>query len=237
MPDAVRSRRLTIGAVLDLLKSDFPDVSISKIRFLESEGLIHPERTVSGYRTFDDEDVRRLTYILTAQRDRFWPLKVIRDALDAMDRGLQAPAPAQERPQVPQVPVDRNLPTAADLVPDHVADLRLTREELARSAGLTDATVEALCTYGLLRPGRDGHFPASSLAVAQACAALSSYGIEARHLRPFRTAADREIGLAEQVLSPLRGREGERSEQVKAALLRECIALHAALVKASLGEH
>ncbi len=91
------SAKMTIGAVLDRLKPDFPDISISKIRFLESEGLITPTRTASGYRSFTEDDVSRLEYILSAQRDRFWPLKVIKDALDAMDRGLAPPEADQPR--------------------------------------------------------------------------------------------------------------------------------------------
>lgn len=225
--------RLTIGAVLERLKVDFPDVSISKIRFLEAEGLVHPQRTAAGYRTFDEGDVERLAYILTAQRERFWPLKVIREALEAMDRGLQAPDPSGDRPIVPHLPVDDDLPTPADLGPSP-SDLRLTRQEIARSADLDDATVDALISYGLLKPGSDGHFPAAALPVAHACAALASYGLEPRHLRPFRTAADRELGLLEQVLSPTRGRGTGEAEHAKAELLRHCIALHTALVKAAL---
>lgn len=228
--------RMTIGAVLARLKPDFPDISISKIRFLESEGLIAPSRTHSGYRAFAEEDLSRLEYILAAQRDRFWPLKVIREALEAMDRGLQPPESDVARPRVPTVAADPSLPSPEDLRAGP-SDLRLTREEVARTCGLTLEMIDALCTYGLLRPGPDGHFAASSLAVASAAAALAGYGVEARHLRPFRTAADREIGLVQQILSPLRGdRAEDRREEVAAALLRECIALHAALVKAALAD-
>lgn len=235
MSGSRRAGRLTIGAVLERLKSDYPDISISKIRFLESEGLIKPQRTASGYRTFTDEDVQRLDYILSAQRDRFWPLKVIKDALDAIDRGLTPPDPSHDRPQVPRVPDLADLPSAADLRAPASSSLRLTRDELGQAAGLDRATVDALCTYGLLRADADGHFPASALPVATAAAALSGYGIEARHLRAFRTAADREIGLVEQVLAPLRGaRNEQRRDEVAAELLRECIALHAALVRAAL---
>lgn len=233
---AASGDRLTIGAVLERLKPEFADVSISKIRFLEAEGLISPTRTASGYRTFSEADVRRLEYILGAQRDRFWPLKVIKDALDAMDRGLQPPEQTQNLPQVPQQPAADDLPSTADLLQTG-PQLRLTREELAQSAGLELATLEALCTFGLLKPGPDGHFGATALPVAAAAAALSRFGLEARHLRPFRTAVDREVGLVQQVLAPLRGpRQVERRDQVSAELLRECIALHTALVRAWLAE-
>lgn len=227
---------MTIGAVLDALKPDFPDISISKIRFLEAEGLITPERTPSGYRHFSDEDVERLRYILTAQRDRFWPLKVIRESLDALDRGLTPPGDSEgERPQPPRPAADPDVPTAAELT--RPGTLRLTREELAASAGLDAPTLEALDTFGLLRPDGGGHYGEAALAIAHAAAGLAAYGIEPRHLRPFRTAADREIGLVQQVAAPLRGRGGRAGkEDPTGDILRLCIALHTALVKDGLGQ-
>jgi DNA-binding transcriptional MerR regulator len=227
---------MTIGAVLDALKPDFPDISISKIRFLEAEGLITPERTPSGYRHFSDEDVERLRYILTAQRDRFWPLKVIRESLDALDRGLTPPGDSEgERPQPPRPAPDPDVPTAAELT--RPGTLRLTREELAASAGLDAPTLEALDTFGLLRPDGGGHYGEAALAIAHAAAGLAAYGIEPRHLRPFRTAADREVGLVQQVAAPLRGRGGRAGkEDPTGDILRLCIALHTALVKDGLGQ-
>ncbi len=223
---------LTIGAVLDLLKADFPDVTISKIRFLETEGLIRPGRSPSGYRAFASTDVDRLRYILRAQRDRFWPLKVIRESLDALDRGLQPPKEAG-RPFVPAPSADPLVPTGADLAAA-AAPLRLTRAELGSASGLDAATLEALIGYGLLDADADGHFGASALPVAAAAARLASYGMEARHLRPFRNAADREVGLIQQVVPPRRGRGGNH-ERERADLLAQCIALHVALVRARLG--
>jgi DNA-binding transcriptional MerR regulator len=229
---------MTIGAVLATLAPDFPDISISKIRFLEAEGLLTPERTESGYRTFSPDDLERLRYILTAQRDRFWPLKVIRESLDKLERGLE-PAPgaaASSRPQVPAGAGDPNLPTAFDL--SHRGDLRLTDAELREAAGLDQPTFEALSGFGLLRPDPGGHYGDAALAVARAAGALAAYGIEPRHLRPFRTAADREIGLVQQVVSPIRGRNGgangNAGHDPTAQILAECVALHTALVKAGL---
>ena len=233
MAESSGSGKLTIGAVLNLLTPDFPDVSISKIRFLESEGLLAPGRTASGYRVYSPDDIARLRYILTAQRERFWPLKVIREALDAMDRGLEAPPPEATRAHVPAPPADPDVP-AADYFAADASALRLTGEEICRSSGLDETTLAALVTYGLLRPDADGLFEASALPVAAAAAALASYGIEARHLRPFRTAAEREIGLADQVLAPARRRGDERADALQADLLHQCLALHAALVKAGL---
>jgi DNA-binding transcriptional MerR regulator len=229
---------MAIGAVLAALAPDFPDVSISKIRFLEAEGLLRPARTGSGYRTYSTDDVERLRFILTAQRDRFWPLKVIREALDKMERGLE-PASGDDgaaRPQVPTITPNPHLPTAFEL--GSRGDLRLTDDELREAAGLDLPTFEALSTFGLLRPSPKGYYGEAALAVARAAGALAAYGIEPRHLRPFRTAAEREIGLVQQVVSPIRGRGRGSSNEVTsdptAQILVECIALHTALVKAGL---
>jgi DNA-binding transcriptional MerR regulator len=229
---------MTIGAVLAALAPDFPDITISKIRFLEAEGLLVPERTKSGYRTFSGEDLDRLRYILTAQRDRFWPLKVIGEALDKLDRGLE-PALGDVAPSHPQVPVaatDPHLPSASDL--GRRSSLRLTANELREATGMDRPTFEALSTFGLLRPDSSGHFGDAALAVARAAGALAAYGVEARHLRPFRTAADREIGLVQQVLAPVRGRSHGTGRKVAhdptPAILAQCIALHTALVRAGL---
>jgi DNA-binding transcriptional MerR regulator len=230
--------RMTIGAVLARLKPDFPDVSISKIRFLEAEGLVTPSRTGSGYRTFSEQDVERLHYILSAQRDRFWPLKVIRDALDALDRGLQptGPGDAASRPTVPAAVLDPGLPTPQDLT--RPSSLRLTASELRQAAGLDEPTFAELTAFGLLRSDSTGHYGESALAVARAAGALSAYGIEPRHLRPFRTAADREIGLVQQVTSPMRGRgsagRAPTGEDPTPEILALCIALHTSLVRAGL---
>jgi DNA-binding transcriptional MerR regulator len=231
----------TIGAVLAALASDFPDLTISKIRFLEAEGLVTPHRTGAGYRTYTDRDVERLRYILTAQRDRFWPLKVIRDALDAMDRGLQ-PGEADDpdaRPRVPDPTADPDVPTIDELAAP--LTLRLTARELRDAAGLDRPTLNALETYGLVRADAGGHFDDDALAVARAAAALAAYGVEPRHLRPFRTAADREIGLVQQIVQPARSAAGRpprgeaaTPEDPTPEVLRLCVALHTALVRSGL---
>lgn len=231
---------MTIGAVLAAVQDDFPDVSISKIRFLEAEGLLTPARTASGYRTYSAADVERLRYILTAQRDHFWPLKVIREALDAMDRGL-TPARTDDggmpRPSVPAVVPDPDVPESAELVAGE--SLRLTAKELAGASGLDEQVLRELETFGLVRADDSGHYDESALRVATAAGALAAYGVEPRHLRPFRTAADREIGLVQQVVSPHRGRarggKGAGGDDPTVEVLRLCIALHTALVKDGLG--
>lgn len=226
---------MTIGAVLTALRAEFPDITISKIRFLEAEGLVTPQRTPSGYRTFSQQDVDRLRYVLSAQRDRFWPLKVIRDNLDALDRGLTTPDDGgTARAQPPEPRPDADVPSATDLLA--ASSLRLTRDELREATGLDDATLAALETFGLLRADASGHFGEAALTVAHAAAGLAAYGIEARHLRPFRTAADREIGLVQQAVSPHRGRRSGEGTDPTGEVLRLCISLHTALVKSGLGQ-
>jgi DNA-binding transcriptional MerR regulator len=230
---------MTIGTVLAALQQDFPDVTISKIRFLEAEGLVKPARTESGYRTYAVQDLDRLRYILTAQRDHFWPLKVIAAALDAMDRGLtpEHTDSGMPRPSVPSPVADPEVPTAAALTT--AGSLRLTRAELASSSGLDADTIDALENYGLLHPDATGHFGDAALTVAHTAAELAAYGLEPRHLRPFRTAADREIGLVQQVVTPHRspsakGARGAAKADPTGDVLRLCIALHTALVRDGL---
>jgi DNA-binding transcriptional MerR regulator len=230
---------MTIGAVLAALQADFPDVTISKIRFLESEGLVTPARTGSGYRTYSTQDLARLRYVLTAQRDHFWPLKVIASALDAMDRGLtpERTEAGLSRPSVPAPVADPEVPTAAALTA--TGSLRLTRTELVASSGLDADTVDALANFGLLHADSTGHFGDAALTVAHTAAELAAYGLEPRHLRPFRTAADREIGLVQQVVTPHRSTAGKASRGGAATdptgdVLRLCIALHTALVRDGL---
>jgi DNA-binding transcriptional MerR regulator len=232
------ARRLTIGKVLAELAEEFPDVSASKLRYLEAEGLVTPQRTASGYRTFSPADVARLRYILGAQRDRFWPLKVIAEALDALDRGLTEPdgtdlPGATSRPGRPRPPVpspDPEVPSAATLLTRHTVSL--TGPEVREATGLDKETFLALETYGLLTSDPTGHYGEDALAVAAAAHTLAAHGLEARHLRPFRTAADREIGLAEQVLATRHG-AGTRDERA-AEIVSACLALHVALVRAGL---
>lgn len=231
--DATRRTGMSIGSVLRALQPEFPDLSISKIRFLESKGLVSPQRSGSGYRYFTQQDVERLAYILRAQRDRFWPLHVIRDALDAFDRGLHAPDAVSARPVAPSVGPDPAVPDAATLGAP-VSEVRLTAAELRESSGLGEGQLSALMEYGLVTSDAQGHFDQLDLAVATEAAALASHGLEARHLRPFRMAADREVGLVAQALSPRNGRPD--ADQALAEILSHCIALHVALVRAGLAE-
>jgi len=238
---------LSIGAVLSGLRAEFPDVTISKIRFLESEGLIAPRRTASGYRQFSSADVTRLRFVLAAQRDRYLPLKVIKEQLDAMDNGLHSTTGTSVTAMTPRAAVagDRadqaaraahGMPTAADFAAG--AELRMTREELLSEGGIDQAVLAELEQHGLIRPGAAGFYDADSVLVARTVRALAEYGLEPRHLRSFRAAADREVGLLAQIVTPLaRQRDPdarERADEVVRELAALTVRLHALLVKAGL---
>ena len=229
---------LSIGEVLSKLRGDFPDVTISKIRFLESEGLIEPQRTPSGYRKFTSVDLERLRYVLLAQRDQYLPLRVIKENLDAMDRGLEparaATGHSLPRPALGLATVDGEL-SAANFAPS--SEMRLSREELVSASGVSDAALTELESFGLITI-RGRHYDADSLAVATAVAQMSAFGIEPRHLRSFKSAADREIGLIEQVVTPLHRQKSSdskaRAEEVSKEIAALSIRLHAGLVRAGL---
>jgi DNA-binding transcriptional MerR regulator len=221
--------RLTVGAVVRALSEEFPDVTISKVRFLEAEGLVTPARTAAGYRQFTPDDVERLRYVLRAQRDQFWPLRVIKDNLEAIDRGLTPRDAGDGRPQAPAPVPDPDVPDAGALATGR--SLRLTAAELARASGLAPGEVADLAAHGLLRPDPSGLHDDADLQVAHAAAGLGAYGVEPRHLRGFRAAADREVGLVEQVVGPRRGADAQWHAAEVAHL---CLSLHAALVRGGL---
>jgi DNA-binding transcriptional MerR regulator len=217
------SGSLSIGEVLSALKRDFPDISISKIRFLEAEGLVTPARTPSGYRRFTTHDVHRLKQVLVLQRDQYLPLKVIREQLEA---GAPDPAPVAGSGLAPE-----------DYRPG-AGRVRLTRGELAEESALSEAQVGQLEEIGLLWATPAGHYDEDALAIATVVARLSAYGIEARHLRPFRVVTDREAGLVAQMATPYanpRDRDGRaRQQEVIRELAALLVTLHAALLRAEL---
>lgn len=225
---------LSIGEVLAKLRGDFPDVTISKIRFLESEGLIEPQRTPSGYRKFTTSDLERLRYVLLAQRDQYLPLKVIKDNLDALDRGLEPASAPGGAPSPRLAPIDTAIAPSAFI---EQSDLRLSREELLRSSGLQEEQLVELESYGLVVL-RGRHYDGDALTVAKVVAELGSFGIEGRHLRAYKTAADREVGLVEQVITPLLRQKNPdskaRAEEVSREIASLSVRLHAALIRAGL---
>lgn len=231
----------SIGEVLSRLRAQFPDVTISKIRFLETEGLVEPQRTPAGYRKFSTADVERLRYVLECQRDHYLPLRVIRTHLAAMDRGEPPPPSTTGEPAEAAAagPVADRLPTAESFSAADPSEIRLTRGELAQAAGLESEQLQELERFGLLatRTGSSS-YDGNALVVARTVAQLARFGVEPRHLRSFKTAADREIGLIEQIVSPYarqRGAEArDRAQGVVAELAALSVRLHAALVRAGL---
>lgn len=225
---AIVSGTISIGEVLSLLKRDFPDVTISKIRFLEAEGLVTPERTAAGYRRFGQHDIDQLRAVLTLQRDQYLPLRVIRDHIN---EGLPDP----EAP--PRSPI-----AGSGLQPDDfragAGRVRMTREELAEASGLAESFVAQLESIGLVWAQPAGHYDADALAIASIASRLSVFGVEARHLKPFRVVADRETGLVEQMATPYsqpRDRDGrERQQETIRELASLFVHLHAALLRAEL---
>ena len=225
---------LSIGEVLSKLRTEFSDITISKIRFLESEGLIEPQRTPSGYRKFTNSDLERLRFVLLAQRDQYLPLRVIKENLDALDRGL-TPASVVGGVAAPRLVSQDGSITSSTFGEDQ--DLRLTRAELISASEITDDQLAELESYGLITiKGR--HYDADALAIAKCVVAISAFGIGARHLRAFKTAADREIGLVEQVTTPIRSQKGSeakaKADETERELAALSIRLHASLVRAGL---
>jgi DNA-binding transcriptional MerR regulator len=232
--------RLSIGEVLEQLRPDFPGLNISKIRYLESEGLVEPERTPSGYRKFAHQDVERLRYVLTAQREHYLPLKVIREHLDALDRGLEPPAlPATGAP-VPRVVLSGDGMPSPEAFAGGSSTLRLSRRELLEAAGIEESLLDQLVDFGMvrMRPGSK-HFDGDALVVARTAGELATYGLEPRHLRAFKTSADREVGLVEQVVAPMRRQRDAgaqaRAEEAVRQIAALSVKLHATLVKTALG--
>jgi DNA-binding transcriptional MerR regulator len=229
---------MSIGAVLDLLRGDFPDVTISKIRFLEAEGLVTPERTASGYRRFTAYDCARLRFILTAQRDQYLPLKVIKAQLDAQPDGeLPRSGSAYGVPRL--VPVDAASDKSADglsgVAPTQV---RLRREDLLARSGIDEALLTELIKAGVIKPRTAGFFDEHSVVIAQCAQALTEYGVEPRHLRAFRSAADRQSDLIAQIAGPVvkAGKAGarDRADDLAREVAALAITLHTSLIKAAV---
>lgn len=228
--------RLGIGKVLDELRAEFPELTITKIRYLESEGLLDPERTASGYRKFSFADVERLRFILRRQRDKFWPLSHIRQVLDDMDRGVVPDSVDDTTTKVPHLSLaEDGLPTP-DTFAEPTSHVRLSRDELLDSAGISATMLDAIEEFGLIsrRPSQT-YYDGDSLQIASVVGDLAQLGLEPRHLRIFRAAADREIALFEQIVSPrARQLDKEASEQTIAGLAALSVKLRTVLVRSGL---
>lgn len=250
----------SIGEVLTLLQDDFPEITISKIRFLESQGLIDPERTPSGYRKFAAHDVDVLTWILRQQRDHFLPLRVIRERIERGDHLLELAGQAM------QLPVGR--PSDADLDDDtgtaemglgiaageadpgasplaiELAALTMSAEELSTASGLSPLELAELETYGLLTSrslGPTTYYDGEALLVARTAKEFADFGVEPRHLRMFRTAAEREASVFEQailpVIQPRRPGGAAEARQALARLATLGERLRGAMMRAALSDH
>lgn len=228
-----RGATRSIGQVMAILRTDFPDISISKIRFLEAEGLITPQRAPSGYRRYTEGDVERLRYVLAVQRDHYLPLKVIKEHLEQLDRG-QAPFSVGGQSTPPSsgsggAGRTANPPAAAAKQP-----VRLTRQELLEASGLTESALSELERTQIVATRRGtAHYGRDALTLAIAARRLAEYGIDGRHLRAFKLSADREVGLVEQVIAPYVRRTGANRD-VPSDVTQLVISFHAALVRTAM---
>ncbi len=248
--------------MLAQLRADFPDVTISKIRFLESEGLIQPRRTAAGYRQFSSMDVERLRYVLAAQRDHYLPLRVIKEQLDEQDRDEQdrdelGRSPHNSPEWEPDNALDKS-PDGRRRAPRQLFGVRphtaaepagtedpastdtawMTQEQLLATAGIGKAALTELEQFGLVRPGPAGFYDTDAVQVARTARAMTDFGLEPRHLRAFRASADREVGLLAQIVTPVtRQRDPDaraRADEVVRELAVLSLRLHALLVKIGL---
>lgn len=225
--EAQHEPRVGISAVLRELGGEHPGLTASKLRFLEDKGLIHPARTASGYRKFSRSDIERVRRILELQRDRYLPLRVIRERLDADEAARDDD---DRRASEPPHPDTAPLPT----VP---AARTYSMRELAGRAGAGLPLVRELVSYGLIRE-HDGGFDDNALAITRAALALTAHGLEPRHLRPFKAAADRELGLVERAVAPLASRRDpasrvravERAQEISGL----CLTIHTSLVRSQI---
>ncbi|MBY0442315.1 MAG: MerR family transcriptional regulator [Mycobacteriaceae bacterium] len=236
---------MSIGAVLDLLRPDFPDITISKIRFLETEGLVTPQRAASGYRRFTAYDLARLRFILTAQRDHYLPLKVIRAQLDEQPDGELPPIrSAYGVPRLVSVSGVRaeqagaGAETGTETGTAASTRTWLSRNELLERANVEDELLTALLKAGVITTGPSGYFDEHTIVILQCAKALSQYGVEPRHLRAFRSAADRQSDLITQIAGPIvkagKADARDRADELAREVAALAITLHTSLLKSAV---
>lgn len=221
-------KTMSIGVVLKRINEEFPEVTVSKIRFLESEGLISPSRTSSGYRRYTEDDVNRLRYILVTQRDHYLPLKVIREQLEAIDSGEVASIMSASSSTPVVSPENFRDP----------APVRLSDADLASGAGTNDGLVAECIKLGLIAPDPAGYFTADDMAIVSTVVRLTEAGLESRHLKSLKNAAVRQSDIVEQVTRPYalakdetaRHRANEKQQEIAALV----VSLHATLLKNAL---
>lgn len=222
---------LGIGEVLERLRGEFEGISISKIRFLESGGLVTPARSPSGYRKFSLVDVERLRYVLRMQRDHFLPLRVIKEHVDALDRGLQPPHVTAQRPAPPRA-LESTETLGKMAEPTAV---RMTRQELLAASGADDELISALVSYGLVSADAAGHFDAAALQITRVSATLRTFGLEPRHLRTVMASAAREVDLFAPVVKAARSARkpasAAQAEELSLQIATAVVELHGLLVR------
>ena len=233
------SALMSIGEVLAQLRAEFPDTTISKLRFLEAEGLVEPQRTPAGYRKYSWDDVARLRFVLTAQRDQYLPLRVIREQLEGLAH--EPESPGRQRPALVAVGPAGEVPGRDSAAPGAVepAESRVTRADLVERSGIDDVTLTELERLGLVVSRPPGWYDVDALVDRRGGGGLAAYGLELRHLRAFRTAADREVGSVRAVArrrwrartTRRRGPGRRRRRGSWQALSQQ---LHAALVRVGL---
>ena len=227
-PEPKPEKTMSIGEVLKLLTPDFPDITLSKIRYLESEGLVFPQRTSSGYRKYVNADVERLHYVLTTQKKTYMPLKQIKKQLDAMDSCSVIPITKAATAQTIISPEEFRKP----------AITRLSDVEIAEKAGVELQFVIDLANVGIIGPDQSGFFTADDIQVVSTASALSEFGIDARHLKSVKNAASRQADLISQVVTPLvrSNKDGarEQAEEMSRQVSALVVSLHAILVKNEL---
>ncbi|KAA8968166.1 MerR family transcriptional regulator [Mycobacterium sp.] len=238
-PETPGPTGMSIGAVLEQLRDEFPDVTISKIRFLEAEGLVTPQRAASGYRRFTAYDCARLRFILTAQRDHYLPLKVIKAQLDAQPDGeLPLSGSPWAVPRLVSVAGGAQAGVGSDPTAAGLHRARLSREDLLERSGVDEELLRGLLKAGVITPGPGGFFDEHAVVILQCARALSRYGVEPRHLRAFRSAADRQCDLIAQIAGPVvkGGKAGarDRADDLAREVAALAITLHTSLIKSAV---
>jgi DNA-binding transcriptional MerR regulator len=222
---------MSIGSALSLLQQEFPAVTISKVRFLEDQGIVTPHRTPSGYRTYSQADIERLRFSLAAQRDSYLPWAKIRERLDELDAGAAGvPAPGAR------------VVTEDGELTGTVSRSRLSCQQLAETAAAPAALVEELTAAGLLTADAGNKYPPGSVEIVRAAVELAAHGVQTRHLRAMRAAADRQIDMVEAIVAPVRSHRsgpGSTASRARAQTLASEVSesfgrLHSALLRAGV---
>ena len=222
---------LSIGEVLVRLRDEFEDITISKIRFLETNGLVAPERTASGYRKFSLVDVERLRYVLRMQRDHFLPLRVIKEHIDALNRGLQPAAVGDVTPKAPRGLVS----TEAIEISNQLLTVRMNRLELMADTGADAEFIDQLVEFGLIKPDSQDYFSVTASAVVNLAVTLRSYGLEPRHLKTVLSSASREVDLFAPLVKSAAASKGltasAQAQELTLQLANSITALHGLLIR------